>query len=340
MSNRTCYSVDINIYEEMCLYYGRKYNKPEEWRPLIINGVTTRYTISNYGRIRNINKNESPTIRCNNNHFVVNIVTDIGKYKQIGTYRLVAMTFIDVPQKYIDMGYSMDTLVVDHLRDGDKDNFNDNTMWNLQWLTHRENTAKAAKCGYREAFEIGFRDELDQMILDGYDNKSIYEFCKNVYGYLKPEIKATLQVRRRRLGKTLKEHHERDRDFVKYIDSLLIQGMSNEEIIQKALFTESKKSARRLLQYRRSILNIPAQTSKYLSNDDNKKMAELIMAGKSNKEIIDALNLNLLDDITIKKLNATISSRRIHYRNAGKLNISSTTRERVSNDRNILERTE
>lgn len=306
--------IDKYEYDEMCLSYIKKYKQPEEWKPIIINGITTKYIISNYGRIRDIDKDKIPLITVYNKHYRTSITIDTGKSMTIGTYRLVAMMFIDIPKKYLDMGHSMDTLYVDHIRDGDDDNFDDNTVWNLQWLTCRENTSKASKCGYREAFVIGFRSELDQMILNDYDNKSIYKFCKDVYGYNKEDLKAMIQVRRRRLGKTLKDHHERDKKFVEMVDALILQGMSNAAIREEIVFTESNKSVNRFLQYRRSILNAPAQISKYLSNEDNKQMIILIKEGKTNKEIIDYFKLNNLDNDTLLKLNATISARRYLYK--------------------------
>lgn len=312
--------VDKYKYDELCLSYREKYKKPEEWRPVIINGITTGYIISNYGRIINKDKNKIPSIRICNKHYRVNIKVDTNKYMDIGTYRLVGMMFIDIPKKYLDAGYSMDNLIVDHIRDGEDDNFDDNTVWNLQWLTHRENTSKAAKCGYRKAFAIGFRDELDRMILDGYDNKSLYEFCENVYGYTKKEMKATIQIRRRRLGKTLKEHHERNKKFVNIVDSLILQGMSNYEIKKEIFFTGSNKSTDRFLQYRRSILKVPSQSSKYLSNEENKKMIELIKEGKTTKEIIEYFKFDKLDSITLNKIKSTIRSRRSQYKKQIKSN--------------------
>lgn len=306
--------VDKHEYDELCLSYMKKYKKPEEWRQVIVNGITTGYKISNYGRIINVDKNKIPSIRICNKHYRVYIKVDTGKYMDIGTYRLVAMMFINIPKKYLDSGYSMNNLVVDHIRDGEDDNFDDNTVWNLQWLTHRENTSKAAKCGYRQPFAIGFRDELDQMILDGYDNKSLYEFCENVYGYTKKEMKATIQVRRRRLGKTLKEHHERDKEFVKIVDSLILQGMSNYKIKQEIFFPGKNKSTDRFLQYRRSVLKVPSQTSKYLSNKNNKKMIELIKEGKTNKEIIEYFKFDKLDSVSLNKIKATIRTRRNQYK--------------------------
>ena len=122
--------------------YMEIYKQPEVWKRFVFRGYKTPYEVSNYGRIFNVKKNK-----------FVNPVR-IGKYYRITLYipgfkkfsiqvqRIVALTFIDIPKKYLDMGLIEDDLVVDHRRDGDEDNHEDNTVWNLQWLTASENSAK------------------------------------------------------------------------------------------------------------------------------------------------------------------------------------------------------
>ena len=315
---------DSDLYNKLCLSYIEKYNKPEEWKRVIIDGITTKYMISNYGRIFDVDKKKIPPIYLHRDHYRISLTFDTGKRKCIGTYRLVALMFLPTPQKYLDKGYTIDELVVDHKREGDIDNFDDNTVWNLQWLTYRENTSKASKCGYREAFSYDFKEKLDNMILNGYKNKEIYEMCLNEYGYEKQEIKSMIQVRRRRLGKTLKEHHENDIELVKKIDELLKEGYSNDEIINLLDMSTEGRSTGRLLQYRRSLLKIPAQTSKYFSESDNEKLKELIIKGLNNQDIIDYFKLNNLDSETLTKIKRTIASRRVQYK---KQFASSTTRE-------------
>ena len=303
-----------DAYNQICLSYREKYQEKEEWKPIIYKGITSKYLISNYGRIFDREKIKIPSVSLEKNHYRVNLNLDNKTRLRIGTYRLVALMFIPIPQKYLDAGYTVDELVVDHKRDGDEDNLEDNTIWNLQWLTHRENISKAANCGYRAAYPKEFRNELDEMILDDCGNKEIYEYFKNKYGYEKEEIKAQIQVRRRRLGKTLKEHHENDKEFTAKIDKLLKQGLSNEEIIKKLNMPTEGRSSGRLLQYRRSLLNIPANASDYLDNEQNEKLKELIAKGYSTNEIINYFKLNNLPPEVLKKFRATVGSRRSQYK--------------------------
>ncbi len=314
-------------YNDLCLEYKKKYKKPEEWKILVYNDEVTKYAVSNYGRIFDLEKMRLPSIRLDAKHFKADIKISDNKRKTIGIYRLVALMFIPVPQKYLDAGYTVNELVPDHKRDHDIDNFEDNTIWNLQWLTHRENISKAANCGYRPAYPKDFRNELDDMILSNCTNKEIYAMCKEKYGYEKDEVKGQLQVRRRRLGKTLKEHHERDKAFTQQVDELLMKGLSNDDIIEKLNMPADGRSSTRLLQYRRSLLNIPAQKSKYLSNEDNEKINELFEKGLSTKEIVEYFNIDKkFSEEDVIKFKASLRTRRRFF----KQNTSSTTIENIS----------
>lgn len=302
-------------YDMLCRSYFNKYKKQEKWRPVVINGVSSNYLISNYGRLRNINTEEMPSISIINDHFVTYIRLNDGSVKSpIGTYRLVALMFIPIPQKYLDMGYTIDTLVVDHIRDGDEDNLHDNTVWNLQWLTYRENISKAANCGLRPAFPIDFRDKLDKMILDDYCNKDIYDWCLSEYGYKKEDMKALIQVRRRRLGKTLKEHHEEPKEFTKKIDELIMKGYTNREIYAELGMPLDGRKSGRLVQYRRSLMKVPDQKSKYFTNEQNEKVNLMIEQGKGAQEILRAFDLDSMSEEEINKLRNSIYARCHLYR--------------------------
>lgn len=322
-----------NEYNELCLSYKKVYKRPEEWRIVVYNGITTPYAVSNYGRIFNLDKMKVPTIK----HYTIDMKLDTGNYKRIGIYRLVALMFIPIPQKYIDAGYTSDGLIVDHIRDGEKDSHSDNTVWNLQWLTNFENFYKYNKNVnnvIRKPFTDEFRNDLDKMILDGYDNKSIYKAINEKYGYEKSDIKATLQVRRRRLGATLKEHHEYDTEYVQKIDELMKKGYSNKEIMKEfELPGASESSYMRLLKYRRKVLNIPAKVSTYLDNEQNQLLNDYILQGYKATEIlnkmIDECNLKLSDEDK-SKFKSTIASRISLYKRKNKDNISSTTIESIS----------
>lgn len=299
-----------DMYNKLCLSFKEKYKKDEEWKRIIVNGITSKYVVSNYGRVLNIDKLKEASISCTNGHYRAYIKLDDKSTITIGTYRLVAIMFIPIPQKYLDMGYTMDDLVVDHIRDGESDNFNDNTMWNLQWLTERENISKAAKCGIRVPFDKTFRKKLDEMILNDCCNKEIYNFCYLNYGYTKDDVKAMIQVRRRRLGKTLKEHKERPKEYTAKIDELIKKGLTNQEIYKELDMPTDSRSSGRLVQYRREILGILDQKSKFFTNEQNEIVNKLLKEGKTNSEIIEYMKISDKDSDEINKIKRTLSARR------------------------------
>lgn len=310
-------------YDTLCLLYGKKYGKPEEWKQVIIDSCKTNIKVSNYGRVHYIANDKPCTVYVSRKHFRISLYIN-NKSNSIGTYRLVGLMFIPIPQKYIDAGYTLDKLVVDHKRDGDEDNFLDNTVWNLQWLSYRENTSKAAKCGYRLYYDINFRGDLDKMILDGCDNNEIYKMCKEKYDYNKEEVKAQVQVRRRRLGVTLKDHYEHDPKFVKKVDKLILKGLQNNEIIKKLNMPTDTRESTRLLQYRRTILKVPANISKYFTNDQSKLVNEYIAQGLKNNNILQKLNMTNISHGDKVKVYATLRARRTQYNKKLK-DASSTT---------------
>jgi len=323
-------------YNKMCLSYKEKYKKEEEWRELIYKGITTRYIISNYGRIMDTESSSLPTMSISKKHFYVNLVLDNEQYTRTTISRLVALAFIPVPEKYFEAGYKIDDLVVDHKRDGDDDNWNDNTIWNLQWLTHRENISKASNCGYKNFYPIDFRSKLDEMILKGCGNKEIYEMCKKDFGYDKEDVKAQIQVRRRRLGKTLKAHYEHDESYVKEIDKLLKKGLSNDEIIKKLNMPTEGRESERLLQYRRSVLKIPANVSRYLSNEDNKKINEYLLTDLTLDEILSKFDISHIKESDLKKFKMSLATRRRQMRK--KINYTgSTTIESIAMEKDHSE---
>jgi hypothetical protein len=224
--------------------------------------------------------------------------------------------FIEVPERYTSHGYTMNDLIVDHIRYGDPHNQEDNTVWNLQWLRPGENTMKALDSGcMRYAYPKEFRSKLNTMILEGYDNKSIYEMALNEFGYTKEQLKPTLQIKRRRLGVLLKEHYEHDPKFVEKVDKLLKKGLSNDEIIDKLKMTREGRESRRLLQYRRSILKIPAAVSKYFDNEQSKEVYDLFEKGYTNDDIIAHYHYDNLPSNELSKLKRTLNSRRYQYKN-------------------------
>ena len=376
-------SKDKLHYYDYIHKYMEIYKEPEVWKRFIYKGYETPYKVSNYGRIYNVKKNK-----------FVNPVR-IGKYYRITLYcpgfkrftidvqRIVALAFIDIPQKYRDMGLTENDLAIDHRRDGEPDNHEDNTMWNLQWLTPAENSAKVVRSDYRSynkinrrydtltqkeidqisrlimqgitpypdiskkfsisvdtirkiknkeilqketsaynfalvnevdritnrnKYPIELRNDISDMIKRGCKNSEIYDMVETKYGYSKPAIKSYVQYKRRELGILLKEHTENDGLFVKQIDELLRQGKTNDEIVDILDMPDDTRASRRLLQYRRAMLGIPALKSKYFSNEESDKINELLKTSMTYDEIVDKMGFR--DSPYLDKIYATMRSRR------------------------------
>lgn len=76
-----------------------------------------------------------------------------GIYKNFAIHREVALRWCKVPQELLDLGYTTDTLVVNH-KDGNKLN---NVYTNLEWVTSVENASHASKTGL---MKTAISDEL------------------------------------------------------------------------------------------------------------------------------------------------------------------------------------
>lgn len=89
------------------------------------------YSVSTEGRIR---KNSDQKIltpsRKPSGYMQINLFTNDGRRKKEYVHRLMALTFLDNPNHFPE---------VNHI-DGVRDN---NTLSNLEWITHTENMAKS-----------------------------------------------------------------------------------------------------------------------------------------------------------------------------------------------------
>ena len=116
---------------------------PEEWREIKVFDIAPLYKISNHG---NIMKNDGTilTSSFDNDYKRINLYITTGtKKKKFFIHRIVAATFIDVPQNYIDDGLNMDSLEVNH-KNGIKHH---NAVFNLEWCIAKENRIHAVKTG-------------------------------------------------------------------------------------------------------------------------------------------------------------------------------------------------
>ena len=149
---------------------------PEEKKPLFLDGTKTDYVVSNYGYVEST---KITTRDMNGHHILKPHITETG-YNVVCLYhnnkkywktihRLVAEAFIPIPEKYIEDGYTMDDLEVNHI-DGTRDGKSKNYVSNLEWLTSSENKIHA----YRNNLKGDGENHPESI----YTAKQIHEVCR------------------------------------------------------------------------------------------------------------------------------------------------------------------
>ena len=124
--------------------------KQKFYRPIFINNIKTNYGISKDGEIISLNYKNSKTVSVlkpqtdKDGYKYIHIHVD-GKVHNCRISRLVALTYIPIPKRYINKGYTADDLEVNH-KDGIKSN---NHISNLEWCTPRENILHAERNNLR-----------------------------------------------------------------------------------------------------------------------------------------------------------------------------------------------
>lgn len=203
---------DINVRKGLIFSLDSKLFYEEEWLPIIDqcvpNIIENAYYISNYGKIYTTIKSPKypnggimkPSYNAHG-YQQINLLSK--DHRKIGCKiaRLVLLHFNFIPYSYL--------YEVDHI-DGNKDN---NTIWNLEWVTPQENVHRAIKNELRPLSCNANQSTLlsDEEARDLY-NKSYsgipYEILANEYnvsidyilglrnGSIRPYIKNTFYNRR------------------------------------------------------------------------------------------------------------------------------------------------
>lgn len=126
-------------------YDGKISSLVEEWRPIVLYNEITNYEVSNLGKVRNRKTKKCINPFTDKDGYLHATITFHHKLVHRGIHRFVAIAFIPIPQKYLDMGYTIDDLQVNHI-DGNKTH---NISANLEWCTCKENIIHACKTGLR-----------------------------------------------------------------------------------------------------------------------------------------------------------------------------------------------
>lgn len=116
----------------------------EEWKVLDVFDIAPIYKISNHGRLKKIEEDKMIEPSMTDKGYPINeLKLKDGRGKKFLIHRLVAATFIPIPQRYFDEGYTMDTLHINH-KNGIKYH---NAICNLEWCTPKENAVHAHATG-------------------------------------------------------------------------------------------------------------------------------------------------------------------------------------------------
>ena len=304
----------------------------ELWKPIVIKEkYKTKYSISNFGKVRN---DETGRILKDTMHGKYHMITlpyvdENGEHKKFGTHvcRLVAVAFIPIPKKYTKKGLGFDDLEVDHMRDGDPLNHDDDSIYNLQWITKKENIKKAHEAGLCEKTHTEGTKHLDwNRIIDKknamvgeknataiYSNKLIHKICKAIeknklsmreisekydvpYG-LVTDIKGGKSWTHISCLYDLSKYSKRKNQYDThtdeeraFLDKLIESGATNPEIYRLMKLDPTKDCGWISRRRKRSGHSISKRT--VYSKEFIDKLHKLMIEGKTNKEIMKILNLD------------------------------------------------
>ena len=148
----------------------------EFWKKIELFNLKPIYWVSTYGRVYNEETGYVMSGHIVDNGYVVvscKTVDNIRLYLHV--HRLVMMVFNPNPDYAI--------LVVNHI-DGNKTN---NCIWNLEWVTQKENVAHAFRIGLRKTGEfsshsIFTNDQIHKVCKCMEDGMNIYQLSNSVFG--------------------------------------------------------------------------------------------------------------------------------------------------------------
>ena len=297
----------------------------EVWKDIIIDNSYTGYQVSTYGNIRlkktkeKINTWENIYSALKRPYLMVRLnwvdPNTKKKYTKIcSVSRLVAINFIPIPRKYKKDGLSYDDLEVDHLRDGDDDNHRDNSIYNLQWITRKENVQKAKEAGlYNKDYLKGIKRLGTGMRGSDnheshYNEQIIRDICEDLV-----ENKLIIKdiAKKNNVPRTLVEDVKKGRawphvsceyDFsgydmiegsvynyhkkdLKLLEDLILADASNDVIRNVLKWDTNKTTATLISKYRKKLGKTLQKPRRTFSKEYIEKIDSLIKEGKTTSEI-------------------------------------------------------
>jgi hypothetical protein len=296
----------------------------EKWKPIVIKEkYETKYSISNFGKVRNDETGKILKDTMNGKYHMIFLpyTDENGEHKKFGTNicRLVAIAFIPIPKKYAKKGLGFDDLEVDHIRDGDPKNHEDDSVYNLQWITKKENIEKAKDVGLYEKVNLkGIKQpDWDWMVGEKnanaiYDAKLIHKICRAIeknelsmreisekynvpYGLI-TDIKAgkswtsiSCMYDFSKYNKRKNQYDTHTDEERAFLDKLIESGATNAEIYRLMNLDPTKDCGWISRRRKRSGHSVSKRT--VYPKEFIDKLHGLMLEGKTNKEIMKILNL-------------------------------------------------
>lgn len=152
---------------------------PEKWAYAVVDGYKTDYMVSTKGRVKNSSDMLLNQFSFDGRYWYVTLHIGPDKTSRlVGVHRLMGMTFIPIPNKYLNAGYDLNTLVINH-KDGYKRH---NVLYNLEWCTVKENMTHAidhnllgylGEKSHLATINNQTAEKICKMIADGKNNEFI-----------------------------------------------------------------------------------------------------------------------------------------------------------------------
>ena len=143
------------------------YTFPEIWKYINIDDILSGYKISNHGRIMSL-KGDIMSTELRRGYEYIKLYSNNGSRSSYQVHRLVAITFLKIPDKYIKHGYTVKTLQVNHINGIP----HCNAIFNLEWCTPLENTRHAHNTG------LAWKLHGEYNSVTSLTNDDVHKICK------------------------------------------------------------------------------------------------------------------------------------------------------------------
>lgn len=290
---------------EISEYYLSTYldYEDQKWKPLLINHWKTKYSVNKYGVV--LDRDKKVVVTEHRGRYITYELEYKDKKVNIGKHRLIAALFIPIPKRLLSKGYTQVSLVPNH-KDGNKYH---NVIENLEWTSPKENAIHARDNelltyeGENSHLATVTKDEIIRVCeLLSAGNK-----CKNVALVTGVSESIVRHVYNREawinVSKNYKFRHDRQHapysikeEVIHAICEKLESGMRNIDIANelnvKPGLVKDIRTGRRHSDISKNYSFVTNTAKERLSDDDIRKICELLVLGKGITEIANELNVN------------------------------------------------